>query len=312
MRPPTLWRLAGTTGTFTPDSDCTWLEWEMCAGGGGGAGTDTASFIPNTQYGQRGGDSFCFMKAPVQSMMACAPSGGAVFYFDDPPNFYPGGEVVFLDNIPVGYSVSPLTPYWTMPGLADNPNTCQLCPYALTPPFNPAWGPPFVQIPMTVTPTFQNPVVSVIRFYYGTQGGGPGGLIGDQGTPLGYWGDTSPGPDGVIQAQGFQGGCGNASYMMGGGGSVNGYGGGSCNVYQTDGNQGADGCGAGGAGGSPAAGNSWGGCNGASGARMQGRMLNPGVPIFCCAGMGGAGGVKTGSGYNGGRGGHGSISIWQH
>lgn len=313
MYPPKLISLIASSATVSFDPTCLWVEWDMCGAGGGGAGTDTASFIDHSKYGQRGSDSYFFMMPGIQAMCACAP-GAATFYISGNVQF-DADEVIYFENIPAGVSLQPSTPYWVMPvayNATTNVTTINVCTYPLSPPQFQQWGKPYWQTPLVVLPIGGNPVVTIRRFYFGAKGGGGGGLIGDQGCPLGYWGHNRNGPDGVIQAQGWQGGCGGASFRMGGMGGVNSFGGNSCNVYQTPGNAGNNNCGAGGAGGAPAPGNDWGGCGGAAGSVMRGKFLNPGVPIFCVAGNGGLHGAGSGTGYDGGDGGNGLINFWMY
>jgi hypothetical protein len=306
MIAPRIWRTAASTSPvwFTPEVGCAWFKISLTAAGGGGCGSQNSNNQSPNLYGGRGGDSYFHLRPGVQAMFALAPVGVTV-YFGSPHGLV-ADQAIFLENIPPGVGLSSSIPYFPINLTAM---TCQLSATPNSPPFG-------GQSPIIATPLGENHTITVQVTWYGVQGGGSGGQIGDQGTPLGYWGMDGIGPDGSVQSWGKQGGAGGAGYRTGGPGGNGRWGGAGTEAYQDFGIAGTNLTGAGGGGAAPSITPSlfdFGGTGGAAGAFGDIFMTHtPGQSYFCWAGVGGVGGPMGTYGYPGGAGGHGEVLIEQH
>lgn len=296
---PRIWRIAATWAWFVPDTACRWFSVGMRAGGGGGAGTSNQHYIPPVQYGQRGGDTMFHLRPAVSASFNFAASGLVI----NGANSLVADQAIILESVPNGVGLQAYTPYYP---INVTPVSFQISVYPYTPPFG-------GQSPIVCAPVGQTMTIAYRPTWYGVRGGGGGGIIGDQGTPLGYWGMDGQGPDGWVQSYGMQGGSGSGGYKVGGAGGNSDAGGGAGQSYQDNGIWGTNLTGGGGGGGSPVVTPSpleWGGCGGASGSWGEVYIRpEPGVMYFCLAGKGGIGGPPGAGGYWGGNGGHGLITV---
>lgn len=301
MQPLFVQRMGMGVSRWTPpDSTTTTLWVRGCAAGGGGYGTDSANSRTPARYGKRGQDTYFHTHPSVGAMFALAPDG-TVCYFGEPHGLLPD-QAVFLSDIPAGVTgFAPDTPYFP---INITPTTCQL---SLTPSAPPFGG----QSPIVAGPIGTNPMVQVSPTWYGLQGGGGGGIIGDQGTPMGYWGFDGIGPDGIVDSFAVQGGAGSACYHMGGPGGINPLGGNSGAAFLDNGINGSNQTGAGGGGAAPVSASfDFGGTGGAAGAYGEVWLKwTPGTSYLCQVGWGGVGGAAGPGGYKGGDGGHGLLII---
>lgn len=305
---PHIERYAANRSTFTARPGTLWVEVRMVAGGGAGASTSNQHFIPPAQYGQRGEDTL-FGLRPVQTGMFAMTSTKVDCYISGPSPFKPGQPIVFriLPGDVTGLAID--TPYY--------PINVELLAGPVTKfnisatPFSPPFG---GQVPIIAGPLTTNPSLDFHRVWFGVQGGGGGGIIGDQGTPLGSWGFDEPGPNGEIQGEAYQGGTGLGDFRIGPSGGVNFMGGNAGTSYQDFGISGVNLTGAGGGGAPPPVGTmapgEWSGTSGAAGgvADLTYTPVEGFIPWFQ-AGKGGLAQPPGTGGYIAGKGGHGMIRF---
>ena len=310
MIAPKIWRIGASIAPvwFTPDVGCKWFKVCPTAAGGGGCGSQNSNNQPPALYGRRGGDSM-FGLHPAQSGMFAMNPAQMDCYINGNLG---GSKVIFFDPLPPDVTgIQADKPYWpiNMVSLPTNVTKFNLSATPYSPPFG-------GQSAIVGGPLITNPSLSFRRVWYGVEGGGGGGQIGDQGTPLGYWGLDEPGPDGYVQSWGKQGGPGGAGYRTGGPGGNGRWGGAGTEAFLDFGIPAANLTGAGGGGAAPSTMPSlfdFGGTGGAAGAFGEIFMTHiEGQSYFCWAGVGGAGGPAGATGYPGGAGGHGEVLIEQH
>jgi len=291
-----------THGLFVPDPACKLMRAQIVAGGGPGYSTSNFHEPDYSKYGPRGEDSYFHLRPSMPAMFALAPDGLVAYCFG--PHNLVHDQAIFFTEVPSGVGLELNKPYFPI-NLTATTFKLSLIPYQ--PPLD-------LQSPIIVEPIGQNPIIMFRPVWYGVQGGGCGGIIGDQGTPMGYWGLDGTGPEGVVQSFGLQGGAGHAGFKLGGSGGVNAWGGQAGSQYQNDGIDGVNGTGAGGGGAAPCVDPAldWGGTGGAAGAFGEIWLIpQPGESYFCWAGRGGEPKPAGPGGFRGGKGGHGQVLITQ-
>lgn len=307
---PYLERYSATKGVLVPREGVGLIQVRLVAPGGGGAGTSNVHFIPPEQYGGRGEDTL-FGLHPAQTCMLAMAPGATVAYVAGNVSFQNGQPIVFryLPGTVTGFYVD--EPYYPLDVVYDAVNdrtTFKLSAFAFSPPFG-------LQPLIEGGPLFDNIVVDFHKVWYGVQGGGGGGIIGDQGTPGGSWGFPDIGPNGEIQGEAYQGGTGLGYFRIGPPGGVNFMGGNSGASYQDFGINGVNLCGSGGGGAPPPVGTTapgeWSGTSGAAGAVADlWYVPTEGFIPWFYVGSGGQGGPAGNGGYLGGYGGHGMLRAW--
>jgi hypothetical protein len=218
---PVIRRYVTGRGTLAITPGCTLLHVQEWAGGGGGSGINNTNFIPQSQYGGRGGDGAFDTFDPVTVTI----TPGATTTINWPGHNKVGNQSMWFTTtgaLPSGLSVgtaSTGTLYYII-GSSITTDTFRISSRASIP------FPGDVQ-PEVVTSAPQSGVHSAVAYRYIVQGGGGGGIIGDQGTPLAYIGFATDDPDNCSWA--INGGSGGGTYgqNVGGGAGGGGYGGGS-------------------------------------------------------------------------------------
>ena len=305
---PHIERYAAIRHTFTARPGTLWVEIRMVAGGGAGASTSNQHFIPPSQYGQRGEDTLFGLRPAQGSMFAMTPTG-VDCYVSGPPSFKPGQPIVIRILPPGVTGLAIDTPYYpiNVAYLAGDVTKFNISATPFSPPFG-------GQSPVVAGPIGTNPSLEFHRVWFGVQGGGGGGIIGDQGTPLGSWGFDEPGPNGEIQGEAYQGGTGLGDFRIGPAGGVNFMGGNAGSAYQDFGIAGVNLTGAGGGGAPPPVGTTapgeWAGSSGAAGgvADLSYVPVEGFIPWFQ-AGKGGLAQPPGPGGYIAGNGGHGMVRF---
>ena len=305
---PHIERYAAIRYTFMPRAGTLWVEVRMVAGGGAGASTSNQHFIPPAQYGQRGEDTLFGLHPAQVSMFAMTPTGVDCYIGGLSP-FKPGQPIVIQTLHPDVTGLTVDTPYYpiNVVYLAGDVTKFNISATPFSPPFG-------GQSPIIAGPINTNPSLEFHRVWFGVQGGGGGGIIGDQGTPLGSWGFDEPGPNGEIQGEAYQGGTGLGAFRIGPSGGVNFMGGNDGSSYQDFGIAGVNLTGAGGGGAPPPVGTTapgeWAGTSGAAGAvaDLTYAPVEGFVPWFQ-AGKGGLAQPPGPGGYIAGNGGHGMIRF---
>lgn len=308
IKPPRISDFVLGTGIYWPQPNSSLIVATMQASGGGGCASSDEPYgrYPYKMYGKRGSDCLFLKRAPRSASIRRVGMGAVVTLMNH--GFIPGQAFWFVlppDGLPQK------TYYVMRDDSTFDEHHFQISLQPYTPPFLHGLLPEDPALP------FQMPVwlpfdgnCSIYTTWYGVMGGGPGGIVGDQGAAQSFWGLLDAGPDGYVQSLSRVGGVGNASWNGGGSGGSSPWGGAAGSSVQAGGGTGTDRTGAGGAGAAPGVPgvdvHTWGATGGASGS--WGKVwLTPDHVNGHWWSLGGPGLGGLGTSHNGGRGAYGSL-----
>lgn len=285
-----------SSGVFYPDARTQLIHVKIIAGGGGGAGTAANNLIPRAQNGARGQDSWFDSWPTTGVTISISAQGHCVVHWPNHDKL--ADQPLFLTstgNLPAALV---MWQNYFVYGPSITADTFELAADPYSPPY------PDSQAPLACADTGGGSHYAT-AYRYVVQGGGGAGVVGDQGTPLGFRGFYNETP--YRSSWAVQGGTG--SWSAGGNGCL---GGGGGDQFLNGGNAGNNMTGGGGGGAGATNDGYYAGTGGAAGACGEIWMKPRGVGMYFRAGAGGVGGAAGIGGYPGGFGGNGALVITEY